>query len=221
MPRANRYLLPARTYHLTHRCHNRSFLLRFAKDRTEYRRRLRLALQQFDVTLLTYCITSNHTHLLVRAGEREIVSALMQKLEGEFAEFYNLRKKRSGAFWSGRYHGSMIDDDTYLRRCMSYIDLNMFRAGVVAHPRDWAWCEYSELMGLRQRCCLVSLNHAMSEYEAESVAAFRERYEAAITDRIANRRFNREREWTESIAVGSEAFVRRVESETRKARAIG
>ena len=26
MPRANRYILPGHTYHLTHRCHNRAFL---------------------------------------------------------------------------------------------------------------------------------------------------------------------------------------------------
>ena len=38
MPRANRYLLSGQLYHVTHRCHDRSFLLKFAKDRNEYRR---------------------------------------------------------------------------------------------------------------------------------------------------------------------------------------
>ena len=31
----------------------------------------------------------------------------MQKLEGEFAEYYNIRKKRKGAFWEGRYWCTM------------------------------------------------------------------------------------------------------------------
>jgi len=60
MPRANRYILPGHTYHLTHRCHNRAFLLRFARDRDEYRRRLRGAVLEFGVSMLTYCVTSNH-----------------------------------------------------------------------------------------------------------------------------------------------------------------
>ena len=38
MPRANRYYLPGTTHHLTHRCHNRQFLFRFAIDRDAYRR---------------------------------------------------------------------------------------------------------------------------------------------------------------------------------------
>ena len=52
MPRANRYILAGCIYHLTHRCHDRSFLFRFAKDRTEYCRRLRLAVKEFGVSLL-------------------------------------------------------------------------------------------------------------------------------------------------------------------------
>ena len=102
MPRANRYILPGYIYHLTHRCHNRSFLFRFVRDRTEYRKRLRVTLKTFDLSLLAYCITSNHTHLLIKAKDPESISNFMQKLEGEFAEYYNFRKRRSGAFWGGR-----------------------------------------------------------------------------------------------------------------------
>ncbi len=47
----------------------------------------------------------------------------MQKLEGEFAEYYNIRKRRSGASWQGRYWSTMIDNCEYLWDCMKYIDL--------------------------------------------------------------------------------------------------
>jgi len=57
MPRANRYIVAGHAYHVTHRCHNRSFLFRFARDREEYRKRLRASLEPFGVELLTYSIT--------------------------------------------------------------------------------------------------------------------------------------------------------------------
>ena len=44
-------------YHLTSRCHNRTFLLKAATWRNDYRRRLREALALFDVWLLGCCIT--------------------------------------------------------------------------------------------------------------------------------------------------------------------
>ncbi len=37
MPRANRYFVPGNLYHLTHRCHYREFLFRFARDRNACR----------------------------------------------------------------------------------------------------------------------------------------------------------------------------------------
>ena len=142
MPRANRYILPGSTCHLTHRCHDGSFLFRFARDRTEYRNRLRASVKQFKLSVLTYCITSNHVHMLVVAPEIETVGRFMQKLEGEFAEYYNIRKRRRGAFWQGRYWCTMIDSRSYLWDCMKYIDLNMVRAGVVQDPSEWNWCGY-------------------------------------------------------------------------------
>src|SRR6185295_8801787 len=36
MPRANRFFLPGQIWHITHRCHRKSFLLRFARDRRGY-----------------------------------------------------------------------------------------------------------------------------------------------------------------------------------------
>ena len=54
MPRANRYFVPGQVYHLTHRCHNRDFLLKFARDRDAYRTKLRQALVETEVFLLDY-----------------------------------------------------------------------------------------------------------------------------------------------------------------------
>ena len=117
MPRANRYILPGVAYHLTHRCHYRSFLLKHGVDRTLYRQMLREHLGRHPVSLLGYCITSNHTHLLLVAQDSEAdISRFMQSLEGDFAQAYNLRKKtRSGAFWGDRYHAVMVDTGAALQ----------------------------------------------------------------------------------------------------------
>ena len=226
MPRANRCILPGYTYHLTHRCHNRSWLLKFARDRTEYCKRLRMSVREFRVSLLTFSVTSNHTHLLVRAKEPEYVSALMQKLEGEFAEYYNIRKRRSGAFWAGRYHCTMIGDEQYLWNCMKYIDLNMVRAGVVGHPQEWRWCGFSELTGLRQRYRMLDRAEVLRMHDGCTAEEFAESYRATIDESLALRSaanstagraegLERDQMWTESIAVGSETFVRKIEQETR------
>jgi putative transposase len=68
--------------------------------------------------VFAYCITSNHTHLLVRSESAEAISHWMQETEGEFGQAYNRRKGRSGAFWSDRYHGTMVEGGQYGWDCM-------------------------------------------------------------------------------------------------------
>jgi hypothetical protein len=38
MPRANHFFLPGNVWHITHRCHKREFLLKFARDQRRWLR---------------------------------------------------------------------------------------------------------------------------------------------------------------------------------------
>ena len=106
MPRANRLGWDGGVFHLTHRCRNRAFLLKFARDRDAYRARVREHLRQYDLSVLDYCVTSNHVHLLVDASRRLEVSGFMREVASEFARAYNQRKGRANAFWGDNYHAT-------------------------------------------------------------------------------------------------------------------
>jgi len=207
MPVANRYVLPGSACHLTHRCHDRKFLLRFKAHRQEYRRRLREVLGGSDVSLLSWCLTSNHVHLLVSAQEPAAIARFMQRLQGEFGKWYNLRRRRSGAFWNGRYHCTMVESGEHLWRCMRYIDLNMVRAGVVGHPREWRWCGYDELAGERRKFLVLDREKLLELTGTPSAAELARDHQAMIAEALDAHRLGREAQWTDSIAVGSQEFV--------------
>jgi putative transposase len=80
MPRANRYFLPGHVWHLTHRCHHKAFLLKFARDRRRYLRWVFEAKKRFGLSVLNYMVTSNHIHLLVKDTGGEVISQSMQLL---------------------------------------------------------------------------------------------------------------------------------------------
>jgi putative transposase len=213
MPRANRYILPGYTYHVTHRCHDRSFLLKFALDRDAYRKMLRERLQLFPVSLFTYSVTSNHVHLVLRVkdGHEDALARFMQSLAGDFAQYYNIRKGRKGAFWSDRYHAVMIDEGPHLWNCLKYVDLNMVRAGVVEHPRDWDWCGYRELVGIKKRNRLIDRGELVRGLgDGIAFDDFSAAYEKVLEEELLTRAIVRERRWTESLAVGGREFAERV-----------
>jgi len=220
MPRSNRYILPGYIYHVTHRCHDRRFLLKVGLDRTEYRERLRLALQEYRIALFAYCITSNHTHLLLACRVKNDISRMMQKLEGDFAQYYNRKRRRRGAFWEDRFHATMIGEGSYFLNCMVYIHLNMVRAGVVDRPIDWRWCGHDELVGERTRYCLIDREGLGTLLGPGLREDFDEAYRCQIAEAIATRRLAREPWWTESIAVGDKKFIQRVKEQTRHRRRL-
>ena len=215
MPRANRYILPGYTYHLTHRCHNRKFLLRYRIDKIKYCALLRKAIRKHRISLFAFCVTSNHVHLLVMSKRVSDLSQFMQQLEGQFADYYNLRKGRSGAFWGGRFHCTMIDGGDHLWNCLRYIDLNMVRAGVVSHPSEWAWCSYHELVGNRQRFRFLDIERLVELLGLSNRQSLAEIHQQRILESIRNNHLIREGKWTESIAVGSDAFLKEIISKTK------
>ena len=81
----------------------------------------------------------------------------MQLAAGRTAQQYNRRKSRQGAFWEDRYHATAIQNDAHLHRCMTYIDLNMVRAGVVAHPNAWTHSGYNEIQKPPSRYRIIDL----------------------------------------------------------------
>ena len=94
MPRANRHFLPGYVWHITHRCHQRKFLLKFARDRRRYLHWLFEAKKRFGLCVLDYMVTSNHTHLLVKDTGANGIAESMQLIAG--AHRRNKHRKKEG-----------------------------------------------------------------------------------------------------------------------------
>ncbi len=210
MPRANRHFLPGHVWHITHRCHRQEFLLKFAKDRQRWRYWLYQARKRFGLCVLNYIVTSNHIHLLVRDRGQEEIAHSMQLIAGRVAQEYNRRKGRKGAFWEDRYHATAVDSESYLSRCMVYIDLNMVRAGVVSHPGDWNVCGYREIQHPPQRYAVIDRLALCDLLGIQHGAGLREQHAGWIETALAKGDYAHEPGWTQSLAVGSREFIEAV-----------
>jgi len=94
MPRAHRHFIPGQLWHITHRCHEKAFLLKFARDRRRYLRWLFEAKKRFGLCLLNYVVTSNHIHLLVKDTGEGVIASSIQLVAARTAQEYNLRRVR-------------------------------------------------------------------------------------------------------------------------------
>lgn len=218
MPRANRNFAPGLVWHVTHRCHKKEFLLKFRRDKMLWIGWMHEAKRRFGLIILNFMITSNHVHLIATAmacraeAASRPISLAVQLAHSRLAQLYNLRKDRRGAFWEDRFHATAIETGAQLARCLTYVDMNMVRAGVAGHPRDWEFCGYREMAqpDYLPRLRLVdadALADLAGVHDPGSLSRMRDEW---IERAIRKGRSEREPLWTESVAVGGEDFLKRV-----------
>jgi len=211
MPRANRHFLQDHVWHITHRCHKKEFLLKFIKDRKCWRHWLFESKKRYGLSVLNFIITSNHIHLLVLDQGKEEISRSMQLIAGRTAQEYNQRKNRKGAFWEDRYHATAIDTEDYLARCMTYIDLNRVRAGVVSAPEDWCWSGYHETLHTPQRYAVIGILALPGLSGAENLRQYQEVRKIQVESVLKAESILRESIWTQALAVGSQKYIETVQ----------
>jgi putative transposase len=96
---------------------------------------------------------------------------------------------------------------------MSYIDLNMVRAGVVNHPREWPFTGYNEILSNRKRYRLINKNRLQELLHVENEIVLKGSYDEQIEISLSKNNLGRESCWTESIAIGSKGFIEKIKNE--------
>ena len=213
MPRASRHFLPGYFWHLTHRCHERSFLLTYNIDRQRWLRWLFEARKRYGFCVLNYMITSNHVHLFVKDTGVGVIPRSMQLVAGRVAQEFNLRKGRGGAFWQDRYHATAVENNHHFVHAMIYIDLNMVRAVVVSDPCQWPFCGYYELMAQRKRYSIIDRKELMRALDINDEAALVAMRRNWVDDALEEGAPCREEKWTHSLAVGGHTFLETIKEE--------
>jgi len=215
MARAKRHYIPGYVWHITHRCHKREFLLKFSRDRRRWIEWLYQAKKRYNgLSVLNYMVTSNHIHLLAfDNGGRHVIPDSIKLTAGRTGQEYNIRKNRKGAFWEDRYHATAVEKSRYLRRCFTYIDMNMVRAGVVEHPKQWEFCGYNEIQNPRKRKGIIDFDRLIGLLGFGTYDEIKAAQKKWVESSIETDNKDKENKWTQSVAVGSKTFIEKVKAE--------
>jgi putative transposase len=168
MARPLRIEYPGAVYHVICRGNNRQAIFRDDVDRKGYLEKLSLYCQDKQVDLLSYCLLSNHVHLLLETP-RGNLSKLMQAFQTSYTVYFNKRHGRSGHVFEQRYKALLVDKDNYLLQVSRYIHLNPVGARIVDRAQDYRWSSYGSylkgkgLVGLKTGTVLGYFNGAKSQ----------------------------------------------------------
>jgi putative transposase len=76
------------------------------------------------VEIGAYALMPSHVHLLIREVVDGGIASFMQKVFTGYTLYFNKRRQRTGALFSGTYKSKHVHDDRYFKQVLPYILLN-------------------------------------------------------------------------------------------------
>jgi putative transposase len=138
MARRARVFAPGLLYHVIVRGNQRRPTFRDDRDYHAYLDRLEKYRTKFQVRIYAYCLMPNHVHVLLETGSTPL-GKFMQGLQQSYTQYFNLRYRKVGHLFQGRYKAIICDKDKYLLALVRYIHLNPVRAGLAKRPEGYSY----------------------------------------------------------------------------------
>ena len=121
------------------------------------------------VDIVCYCLNPNHFHMILRQNVSNGISEFMKRLGG-YTRFINIKYKRSGVLFQGRFKAKHINSNEYLLHLSAYINLNNLVHKLKNRLHYSSWFEYTG--NPENRICSkdIILNQFKNVREYESFA---------------------------------------------------
>ena len=160
MPRKNRHTRAGVVYHLISRFIEARYFITNAMLRHNYLKLMSEALRRTDWQLFAYALMSNHIHLAVLAGRKNLADWL-RPVHAPFAEIVNEVNRRTGPVFI-RGPKSYAVPNHRVGHLIAYIHNNPVRANVCRTAIDSTWTSHRAYAGVDTAPPWLSVSRALS-----------------------------------------------------------
>ena len=212
MSRKLRIQYPGAIYHVMNRGDHSEPVFRDEGDSGLFVATLAEACGKADWQVHSFCLMSNHFHLVVETPRANLVAG-MKWLLGTYTIRFNRKHKLFGHLFSGRYKALPVDGSNsgYLKSACDYVHLNPVRAHLVASDQglqSYSWSSYPMyLRSPAQRPVWLRVDRLLGEWGIPTdSAAGREQFAVRMEARRRSEEAGPGETLPAGWCLGSEAF---------------
>ena len=173
MARRARIIIPGWPHHVTQRGNHRETVFFKDEDRNAYLNLLRRQFGFYDLSMMGYCLMSNHIHCVVIPPTMEALSSGVGRLHRDFSRLQNIRCSRVGHLWQNRFYSCPVGFDR-VWDVLAYVELNPVRAHIVDGPSHWQWSSAQAHVSGIDETGLLDMNLWRQHFDGSSWEKFLE-----------------------------------------------
>jgi REP element-mobilizing transposase RayT len=209
MARPLRIEFPGAYYHVTSRGNERKNIFKDKKDREQFLSYVGSAYLRYKAVIHIYCLMNNHYHLLIETPKGNL-SQIMRHINGAYTTYYNIRHRRPGHLFQGRYKAILVDADAYAGELSRYIHLNPVRAGMIEIPEKYKWSSYSYYIKKKKKPEWLMIEFILDYFKGIGMDP-RKRYRDFVIARMSGIYESPLEETVASTILGSERFIENIQ----------
>lgn len=205
MTRSLRIEYPGAYYHVTSRGNERRNIFRNNGDREKFLLYLKSAHLRYGAVIHAYCLMNNHYHFFMETPKGNL-SQIMRHINGAYTNYFNIRHKRRGHLFQGRYKAILVEADSYAGELSRYIHLNPVRAGMAIIPEKFNWSSYRSYIGKRKKHDWLKVDFILSYFDKDNLRA-RKRYQEFVNAKVNIKSESPLEKTVASTLLGSDDFI--------------
>ena len=151
MARMKRIVVPGYPHHVVQRGVRSMDVFFMETDRTAYTNLLKEQSARFGLTILAYCLMTNHIHLLAVPEKEDSLAKAVGEAHRQYTRMINFRENVRGFLFQGRFSSCPVYTDQHLFTTVRYIEQNPVKAKIVKHPWEYRWSSAGFHCG--ETCC--------------------------------------------------------------------
>jgi REP element-mobilizing transposase RayT len=191
-------------YHVTARGNERGKIFFTKTDYRKFKEYLADAQIKYGFVIHCYVLMTNHYHILIETSDKNL-SKIMHYLNSSYTTYVNIKRKRSGHLFQGRYKAILVDRDSYLLELSRYMHLNPVRAKMVERPEEYPYSSYDAYISGNDE--LVSVAPVLSTFSKDTVAA-RGKYRAFVESALSEGMESPLKSVYGGMILGSSTFIK-------------
>ena len=146
MARRSRESLSTSFFHVIVQGINKEYIFEQNKYKEKYLKILKSRKEKYNLDIVSYCIMSNHAHILIHTDSINNLSMFMKRINEDYARYYNYVEKRVGYVFKGGFLSEPITDYKYLLNCIAYIHKNPVKANMVEKCEYYPYSSYNDYL---------------------------------------------------------------------------
>ncbi|MBU1568359.1 MAG: transposase [Proteobacteria bacterium] len=208
MARPLRLQYPGACYHVTSRGNEKKPIFRNQKDREKFLAYLESAVVRYGAIIHVWCLMGNHYHLFLETPTGNL-SQIMRHINGAYTTYFNVKWKRTGHLFQGRYKAILVEADHYAAELSRYIHLNPVRAGIIDTPEGYLWSSYRSYIGQNTSPAWLKTEFILGYFDGKTASA-KNGYREFVEERLKCEYGSPLQATVASTLLGSPEFVRDV-----------